>query len=261
MSVEELLRLKPFLDSKAAKYNCIDFIEDDPISIPHLFDKKQDIEIMGFFAAVLAWGQRKTIINKCKELIDRMDGEPYEFVLHHSKADLERLKGFKHRTFNDIDLLYFVASLRRHYEEHASLEAAFLGAGSSDTVYQMLVHFKQTFFALPDFPQRSRKHVASPLEGSTCKRLNMFLRWMVRKDISGVDFGIWEKISSAQLMCPLDLHVDRVARKLGLLSTKNTNWLAVEQLTHNLKLLNPEDPIVYDFALFGLGIVEGYWKD
>jgi uncharacterized protein (TIGR02757 family) len=258
----DILRLKPFLDKKVAEYNAFDFIEEDPVSIPHLFERKEDIEIMGFFAAILAWGQRKTIINKCRELIERMDGAPYDFVTGHSEKDLQQLVDFKHRTFNDIDLLYFIRFFQHHYSKHASLEEAFVVGTDDETISNGLIHFRQQFFSLPDYPHRTKKHVSSPAEGgSTCKRLNMFLRWMVRSDKHGVDFGIWQNIKPSQLLCPLDLHVDRVARKLGLITIKQTNWAAVEELTSNLRLLDPDDPVKYDFALFGLGVMEKFWDE
>jgi uncharacterized protein (TIGR02757 family) len=288
--------LKLFLDAKVIQYNRPEFIENDPIVIPHQFTQKQDIEIIGFFAAILAWGQRKTIIQKCRELIVRMDGVPFDFIKNHQETDLKALLGFKHRTFNDTDLLYFVAFFRQHYQQFESLEDAFLPAStgtkkqsvfredfvdeitdaslsienSSPVCYAqilvradtnletMLNHFRSYFFSLPDFPHRTKKHVSSPQQKSTCKRLNMFLRWMVRKDENGVDFGIWQKIKSADLICPVDLHVDRVARKLKLITRKQTDWQTALELTEKLKEFDPNDPVKYDFALFGLGIEEKF---
>jgi uncharacterized protein (TIGR02757 family) len=254
--------LKSFLDAKVAQYNRPEFIANDPVSIPHMFSKKQDIEIMGFWAATLAWGQRVTIINKCKELITLMDGAPYDFIINHEEPDLKKLLHFKHRTFNDIDTLYFISFFRWHYEIFESLEDAFVpGFGlrqaqidiSAETA---LNHFRSCFFSLPDFPHRTKKHVSSPSQKSTCKRLNMFLRWMVRKDDNGVDFGIWNKLKPADLICPCDLHVDRVARKLKLITRKQTDWQTALELTERLKEFDPADPVKYDFALFGLGIEE-----
>ncbi|MFD2742147.1 MULTISPECIES: TIGR02757 family protein [Sphingobacterium] len=249
--------LKEFLDQKVAEYNRPDFIESDPIVIPHRFTLKQDVEIMGLFASILAWGQRKTIINKCTELIARMQGEPYAFVLHHSDQDLAGLLGFKHRTFNDTDLLYFIAFLRHHYTQHDSLEMAFVW-GQEDrervSVEQALNYFKSYFFSLLDYPERTRKHVSSPMQKSSCKRLNMFLRWMVRRDAQGVDFGIWTRIRPADLICPCDVHVERVGRKLGMITTPTVNWNMAMELTAQLRLLDPLDPVKYDFALFGLGV-------
>jgi len=262
--------IKSFLDSKVIQYNQPDFIKNDPVSIPHLFTKKQDIEIMGFWAATLAWGQRVTIINKCKELIDLMDGAPYDFIINHQDTDLKKLLHFKHRTFNDIDTLYFIAFFRYHYENHRSLENAFIPGKTvilSDSeesvnlqspVESALNHFRSYFFSLPDFPHRTKKHVSSPSQKSTCKRLNMFLRWMVRKDDCGVDFGIWNQLKPADLIMPCDLHVDRVARKLNLITRKQTDWQTAVELTQRLREFDPIDPVKYDFALFGLGIEEKF---
>jgi uncharacterized protein (TIGR02757 family) len=252
--------LKSFLDSKVELYNRPSFIENDPVCIPHAYNKKQDIEIMGFFAAVFAWGQRVTIINKCRELGERMDRSPHDFVLHHSAKDLKRLIGFKHRTFNDTDLLYFIAFFRNWYSRHASLEDAFtqhIGAGDKTTV-NGLNGFRNIFFSFEEVPQRTGKHIASPAQNSACKRINMYLRWMVRQDQCGVDFGLWKKISPSQLMCPLDLHVERVALKLNLMQREQSDWKAVEELTANLRKLDKTDPVKYDFALFGLGIMEQF---
>lgn len=250
--------LKEFLDKKVEEYNRPQFIEQDPILIPHLFEQKSDIEIMGFFAAILAWGQRKTIINKCRELIDRMDGAPYDFMLNHKDTDLKSLLNFKHRTFNDTDLLYFVSFFKHHYSMYDSLEDAFLmGQESGRYAIDMEValnRFKAYFFSLADYPTRTKKHVSSPMQKSTCKRLNMFLRWMVRRDSKGVDFGIWQRISPAQLICPCDVHVERVARKLGLITLDKVNWKTAKELTENLLILDKDDPVKYDFALFGLGV-------
>ncbi|MFD0749423.1 TIGR02757 family protein [Mucilaginibacter calamicampi] len=262
MGVIQPFNLKAFLDTKVAQYNQPDFIKNDPVSIPHLFTKKQDIEIMGFWAATLAWGQRVTIINKCKELISLMDGAPYDFIMNHEEADLKKLLHFKHRTFNDIDTLYFVAFFRQHYSNYNSLEDAFLpGGGDSPTVENALNHFRSYFFSLEDAPHRTKKHVSSPSQKSTCKRLNMFLRWMVRKDDKGVDFGIWNRIKPADLIMPCDLHVDRVARNLKLIYRKQTDWQTAVELTEKLRQFDPLDPVKYDFALFGLGIEERWGLD
>jgi len=248
--------LKSFLDSKVAQYNRPQFITNDPVSIPHLFSKRQDIEIMGFWAATLAWGQRVTIINKCKELISLMDGAPYDFNINHEEVDLKKLLKFKHRTFNDIDTLYFISFFRYHYNNYDSLEDAFVPVGHQKGVEDALNYFRKYFFSLPDHPRRTIKHVSSPSQKSTCKRLNMFLRWMVRKDDCGVDFGIWNKIKPSELIIPCDLHVDRVSRKLGLITRKQTDWQTAIELTERLKEFDSVDPIKYDFALFGLGIEE-----
>ena len=249
--------LKDLLDEKVALYNNPAFIENDPISIPHLFQKKQDIEIAGFWTAVLAWGQRRTIINKCRELFAMMDFAPHDFVLNHSENDLKRLESFKHRTFNATDTLYFIHFFKQYYREHDSLENAFTPTNTIQTdIKSRLIHFHQQFFALEDFPARTKKHIPTPERKSACKRINMFLRWMVRKDDKGVDFGLWNNINSSELICPCDLHVDRVARSLGLITRKQTDWLTAIELTDNLRRLDPDDPVKYDFALFGLGVIE-----
>lgn len=255
-SLSSLERLRDFLDAKVKKYNQTDFIAADPIVIPHQFALQQDREIMGFWAAVLAWGRRTTIINKSKELIERMDGAPYDFVMNHQEEDLKRLLGFKHRTFNDTDALYFIAFFKWHYRQSNTLETAFFSdqLGQDVDIEQALNHFRQYFFSLPDFPRRTIKHVSSPLQKSTCKRLNMFLRWMVRSDTKGVDLGIWKRISPAALICPCDVHVDRVARQLGLISRRQTDWYTAVELTESLRQLDAVDPVKYDFALFGLGV-------
>ncbi len=251
--------LQKFLDNKVKEYNQPGFIPNDPVCIPHLFTQKQDIEIMGFIASILAWGQRKTIINKCKELIERMNGKPYHFIMNHNDEDLKQLLGFKHRTFNDTDLLYFVEFFNYHYHRFDSLEDAFLigqeNIKAKDiSIEKALDEFKKYFFSLPDYPHRTRKHVSSPAQKSTCKRLNMFLRWMVRVDDKGVDFGIWNRIAPSQLICPCDVHVERVARKFNLITMDKVNWKTARELTDNLLILDPKDPVKYDFALFGLGV-------
>ncbi len=244
------------LNAKVEQYNRPDFIANDPISIPHLFTHKQDIEIMGFWAAVLAWGQRKTIINKCKLLIEMMDNAPHDFVLNHTEADLKPFLTFKHRTFNATDTLYFLQFFQNYYQKYESLETAFSQTLSpqNTNVEAGLIYFHNQFFDSEHSPDRTRKHVATPTRGSSCKRLNMFLRWMVRQDKMGVDFGLWRQISPSQLVCPCDVHVDRVARKLGLISRPKTDWKTAIELTETLKILDPSDPVKYDFALFGLGV-------
>jgi uncharacterized protein (TIGR02757 family) len=252
--------LKDFLDNKSDHFNTSSFIDNDPISIPHQYRLKQDIEISGLFAALLAWGQRVTIIRKCKELMEVMGNQPYQFVIHHSSRDLKRLKGFKHRTFNETDLLYFVEALRSIYKEHESLEPLFVVPSSHGTIEPGLINFHNRFFSLEHFPHRTKKHLPTPERKSTCKRINMYLRWMVRSDDKGVDFGLWKDIKTSQLICPLDLHVDRVGRQLKLIRRKQTDWQTALELTDNLRKLDPNDPVKYDFALFGLGIEEGWSK-
>lgn len=243
------------LDRKFEQYNRPDFIPNDPVSIPHRFSQKQDIEIMGFWAAVLAWGQRKTIINKCLELVNLMDGAPHDFILNHQPEDLKRFIHFKHRTFNATDALYFLHFFKEYYTQHESLEDAFIASDNTPlSIERGLIHFQQLFCSGEYFPDRTRKHISSPERKSSCKRLNMFLRWMVRIDDRGVDFGIWKKMSPSQLICPCDVHVDRVARNLGLIQRPSTDWLTAVELTEALKTLDPADPVKYDFALFGMGV-------
>jgi uncharacterized protein (TIGR02757 family) len=250
------VHLIDFLNSKVEEYNKPAFIKDDPISIPHHFSKKQDIEIAGLFAAVFSWGTRTTIINKSKELIQRMDKAPYSFIKDHSTNDLKNLKGFKHRTFNDDDLYYFVELLHQHYSKHNSLESAFFPTKDLNAE-QGLIHFRNYFFSYEHL-KRTEKHISSPLQKSTCKRLNMFLRWMVRSDNKGVDFGLWKNVSPSQLICPIDVHVARVAKKIGLLKRKQIDWLAATELTEALRQLDKDDPVKYDFALFNLGVIEKF---
>lgn len=253
-------RLAEFLERKVKEYNTPEFIAADPISIPHRFTKKEDIEIAGFMAAIFAWGNRQIIINKCAELMNRMDNAPHQFVMQHQPSDLKRLLHFKHRTFTDTDLLYFIQFFHHHYHQSSSLETAFGSflSQEDDTVEKALNGFSNYFFSLPDAPQRTRKHIASPKKNSTCKRLNMYLRWMVRKDPHGVDFGLWNSISMAQLVCPIDVHVARVARRFSLIERSSTDWQTALELTKNLKKFDAADPSKYDFALFGLGVIEKF---
>ena len=262
MNIKKQSDLKIFLDKKVEEFNNVSFIKDDPVCLPHLFDKKQDIEIAGFFAATFAWGIRKTIINKGMSLFQLMDNAPYDFCRHHTESDLKKLEGFCHRTFNDTDLLYFISFLKCHYSKNNSLESAFFNKATmnakDDMIEKALNYFNQYFFSMEDIPSRTKKHVAAPNRNSSCKRLNMFLRWMVRHDNKGVDFGIWKKIKPSDLICPIDLHVARVSKKLNLLSRKQLDWLAAIELTEQLRKFDPADPVKYDFALFGLGIYEKY---
>ncbi|MVM41467.1 TIGR02757 family protein [Spirosoma sp. HMF3257] len=273
MNLNDYSSLKDFLDTKADQYNRPSFIERDPISIPHQFSRKQDIELMGFWAAVLAWGQRPVILKKANELVTLMDGAPYEFIRNHQESDLKRFLAFKHRTFNATDALYFLHFFRQYYQENDSLETAFLltntglksSANKSESaistapdfspVGQSLIAFHDRFCGLTDFfPERTRKHIATPARNSACKRLLMFLRWMVRTDDCGVDFGIWNQLRPDQLVMPIDVHVNRVARQLGLLNWPQTDWKAALELTDALRQFDPLDPVRYDFALFGLGV-------
>lgn len=248
--------VKRKLDSWYIQYNKAAFIENDPVLIPHRFSKKEDQEISAFFAATFAWGQRKTIIQKTMELMELMDHAPHQFILQHKDSDLKKLLHFKHRTYQATDTFYFIDFLHRHYSEHASLENAFsdfMKKKDAD-VSNGLIGFENYFFNVDYAPQRTRKHVATPQRNSSCKRLNMFLRWMVRKDEHGVDLGLWKKIKASQLLCPLDVHVGRIARELGLLNRDKDDWQSVLELTAALREFDPADPVKYDYALFGRGV-------
>jgi len=258
--------IKELLEKKYIEYNQSSFIADDPVAIPHRFHKKQDIEIAGFFAAVLAWGTRKGIVNSCNRLLAGMHNQPHEFIL---QADLDDpgtyapFKSFVHRTFNSHDLWHLFYFLQYHYRHAESLETAFSQwmENGDITVENGLAGFNRYVFnfnAEAKEELHCRKHIATPVKKSACKRLNMFLRWMVRNDDRGVDFGIWKQIQTSQLICPLDVHVSRVARRLGLLHRKPDDWLAAMELTQQLRLLDPADPVKYDYALFGLGVMEKY---
>jgi uncharacterized protein (TIGR02757 family) len=259
MKLSEEQALKALLDERVLLYNTPAFIPADPISVPHRFTKHQDIEIAGLFAATLAWGNRTTIINNCTKLMGWMDNSPHEFIIDHKPEDLKPMLGFVHRTFNATDLLYFIEVLQRHYRSHNSLEDAFVPelTLNDKTTESALIQFHNYFFS-GEHPERTRKHVSTPARGSACKRLCMYLRWMVRHYKSGVDFGIWQKIKPAQLVCPLDVHVARVAYRLELISRPNSDWRSALELTSILQQWRPEDPSVYDYALFGMGMAEKF---
>lgn len=249
--------LKDFLDEKVVSYNNAKFLDTDPIQIPHTFNKKEDVEISAFLTATIAWGNRKSIINNAHGLMDLMDQSPYEFVMKHKKTDLDRLTYFVHRTFNGIDLTYFVQSLKHMYTVHNGLEGIFTEFQQKDSLQPTISIFKEKFFELPH-QTRTTKHVSDPLKGSAAKRINMFLRWMVRDSSTNVDFGLWKNISPAKLSCPLDVHSGKVARKLKLLKRKQNDAKALAELDKNLRKLDPIDPVKYDFALFGLGVFEKF---
>jgi len=249
--------LKSFLDYKVEQYNSPEFIVTDPIQIPHKFNKKEDIEIAGYLTATISWGNRKSILTNANSLLERMDFDPYNFVLNHTKEDLNNLDNFVHRTFNSLDLQYFILSLQNIYRNHGGLETVFSNHAEKDSLQKAIHEFKNIFFELPHQP-RTQKHVSDPLKNSAAKRINMFLRWMVRKDSKGVDFGIWNKIQPNQLSCPLDVHSGNTARKLGLLKRKQNDAKAVLELDLSLRKLDALDPVKYDFALFGLGVFEKY---
>jgi uncharacterized protein (TIGR02757 family) len=249
--------LKEWLDKGVMQFNQPAFIAADPISVPHQYSRLQDIEIAGFFTAIMSWGQRVTIINKANELMHMMDKAPYDFIRNHQPADRLRFNAFKHRTLQPDDVIYLVEVLQVMYQQHDSLENAFadyVGPDDEDT-FHALVGFHSRLFDHPWVMERTRKHISTPANKSSCKRLNMYLRWMVRKDRNGVDFGLWRRISPAQLIIPLDLHVGRVARQLRLLERIQNDWQAAKELTMRLKEFSPDDPVKYDFALFGEGVL------
>lgn len=252
--------IRDYLEGLVQRFEQPSFIEVDPISVAHSFSRKQDIEIAGFIAASFAWGQRPTILAKSRSFLSRMGTSPYEFILNHNEKDRQVFEDFVHRTFQPLDALYFLDRLQRHYQEHDSLETLFSnGLSDADTdVGGALRHFHDQFFDVAYAPQRTRKHVATPARKSSCKRLNMYLRWMVRSSEKGVDFGLWNKIRKDQLLLPLDVHVQRVAMSLGLLSRKQADWQAVQALTAEVRKFDASDPAKYDFALFGLGVLEKY---
>ena len=249
--------LREFLDEKSSLYNHPRFIESDPVQIPHLFSSKEDIEIAGFLTATISWGKRVSIIKSAFRLMDLMGSAPYDFVMSHNEDQLERLDDFVYRTFNSTDLRYFIRALRYIYREHGGLEGVFNQWQSADSLQPAIHQLKKLFFTIPH-PERTRKHLPDPFTGSAAKRVNMYLRWMVRSDNRGVDFGIWKQIPPSSLSCPLDVHTGNVARSLGLINRKQNDAKAVLQLDEQLRILDPKDPVKYDFALFGLGIFEKF---
>jgi uncharacterized protein (TIGR02757 family) len=249
--------LKEFLDEKVIQYNTLDFINSDPVQIPHQFTLKEDIEIAAFLTATIAWGNRKMIINNSKQMMELLGNSPYDFVINHNDSQLEKLDGFVHRTFNSQDFVTFIKGLKHIYTNYDGLEMAFAKNQQPLTMQPAIAEFKKLFFE-KTIQTRAMKHVSDPLQGSAAKRLNMFLRWMVRQDKKGVDFGIWKSISPAALSCPLDVHSGNVARKLGLLSRKQNDGKALAELDSYLRYLDANDPVKYDFALFGLGVFEGF---
>lgn len=249
--------LKEFLDSKVIQYNNTDFIESDPIQIPHLFQKKEDIEIIGFLVATIAWGNRKSIIKNGNRLVDIMGNSPYDFIMNFTEADTKHLSGFVHRTFNELDLEYFIIALQDIYKNPGGLEEVFSINIKNNSLQPAIHEFKKIFFSLPHLT-RTEKHVSDPLKNSAAKRINMYLRWMVRKDNTGVDFGIWKSLCPSLLSCPLDVHTGNIARKLGLINRKQNDAKALAELDYYLRKLDPIDPVKYDFALFGLGVFENF---
>jgi uncharacterized protein (TIGR02757 family) len=254
-------QLKVILDKKVKEYNNFEFIHTDPIQIPHKFIKKEDIEIAGFLTATIAWGQRKSIIKNACRLMAMMDNSPYEFITTATEQELNMLNGFVHRTFNDIDSKFFINSLRNIYLHHGGLENVFtVGFNQNETIINALAHFRATFLSTPHL-HRSEKHLSDVTRNSSAKRLNMFLRWMVRQDECGVDFGIWKDIPTSALFLPLDVHTGNVGRELGLLTRTQNDLKAVIEITEKLREFDPNDPVKYDYALFGIGAFEGKSRD
>ncbi|MDR6843566.1 TIGR02757 family protein [Flavobacterium granuli] len=249
--------LKSFLDEKVLQYNTLDFIESDPVQIPHLFTQKEDIEIAGFLSATIAWGNRKMIIKNSQKMMDMMGNAPYDFVMSHQETDLERLETFVHRTFNGQDFIGFIKGLQHIYQNHGGLEIVFSKHQESNSMQKSISEFKKIFFETPH-QNRTQKHISDPMNGSAAKRINMMLRWFCRQDNKGVDLGIWKSISPSVLSCPLDVHSGNVARKLGLLTRKQNDGKALAELDLKLRELDSNDPVKYDYALFGLGVFEGF---
>ncbi len=249
--------LKEFLDSKVDQYNRIDFIETDPIQIPKRFIQKEDIEIMAFLVATIAWGNRKSIIKSGNRIATIMGDSPFDFVMNFTDNDQDRVSGFVHRTFNEVDLHCFILALKNIYMNHGGLESVFASYSQPKTLQPAIHHFKRIFFSIPH-QKRTEKHISDPAKNSAAKRINMFLRWMVRKDRHGVDFGLWKSLNSSQLSCPLDVHTGNVARKLGLVRRNQNDGKALVELDNSLRKLDPVDPVKYDYALFGLGVFENF---
>ncbi|TWO31444.1 TIGR02757 family protein [Seonamhaeicola sediminis] len=249
--------LKEFLESKVAQYNNPKFIDSDPIQVPHRYQLKEDIEIASFLTASIAWGNRKMIINNADRMMELLGNSPYDFVMNLKERDLDVLDGFVHRTFNSIDFKYFIKALNNIYTNHGGMETVFQNNITDNSIQPAIHEFKRVFFSL-DHESRTQKHVGDPNKGSSCKRINMMLRWLVRNDNNGVDFGIWRNIPTSILSCPLDVHSGNVARKLGLLNRKQNDAKALLELDTALRKLDKHDPVKYDFALFGLGAFEGF---
>jgi len=258
MNCQDDQYIAEFLEEKYVQYNTKGFISTDPILIPHQYNMQEDIEIAAFLTAIMAWGSRSQIIKKTQELLVLMDHQPYDFVMEAAHRELKTIRRFQYRTFLGPDVEFFLMSLQNLYRHHGGLRESFEeGYKRSGSLYETLIQFRKLFFSFPG-PLRTRKHIADVMKGSAAKRLNMLLRWMVRKDRNGVDFGIWPGIPASALMIPLDVHTGTVARKLGLLTRKQDDWKAVEELTARLREFDPNDPVKYDYALFGLGIFEKF---
>ncbi len=246
--------IKALLEKKVRQYNTLDFITLDPVAVPHTFTRKEEREIAGLLTATIAWGNRKAILKSARQLMAWMDNDPFDFVMHATPNEWSTIKHFVYRTFNGTDCLFFLDALKRIYTNHGGLEAVFAHGYQQDlTVKSAIQYFRQVIFEA-EHQKRTEKHVANPDKGSSAKRLNMYLRWMVRQDEKGVDFGLWKNIPASALMVPLDVHSGTQARNLGLLLRKQNDWKAVEELTEILRKFDPADPVKYDFALFGMGV-------
>lgn len=254
---QHLKELKEFLDEKVIQYNNRSFIDLDPIQIPHSYTRKEDIEISGFLSAIISWGNRTSIIKNAKRMVGYMGDSPYDFILNHNDRQLKQIEGFVHRTFNSVDLLAFIKGLKHLYKNKNGLESIFLKYQTNESLQPAIHELKKEFFTVPHL-ERTRKHLPDPMTGSAAKKINMYLRWMIRRDNSGVDFGIWENILPSKLSCPLDIHSGNVARKLGLLCRKQNDAKSVMELDRVLRMMDCQDPVKYDFALFGLGVFERY---
>jgi len=258
MNSDETAYIAEFLEEKYHQYNTKAFIDSDPIQIPHQYNRTQDIEIAAFLTAAISWGRRSQIIKKAEEFLAFLDHQPYDFVKEASHDDIKRMRRFLYRTFQGVDAEYFISALQNIYQNHGGLRRVFEdGFRHKKSIFEVLIHFRMLFFS-PDAPERTLKHIADVAKGASAKRLNLFLRWMVRADPSGIDFGIWKGIPASSLMIPLDIHTGTVARKLGLLTRKQNDWNAVEELTSRLRAFDSKDPVKYDYALFGLGIFEDF---
>lgn len=256
MNLQNLLDIKNFLDEKVEEFNTLSYIDSDPIQIPHQFSKSENIEISAFLTATIAWGQRKSIINNAKKLMQLMDNDPYDFILNAQENDFSHLEDFKHRTFNGTDLKFFIKSLKNIYQNHGGLKSIFEQSAQEKDIRFALSNFRKIFLET-EHEKRSEKHISNIEKNASCKRLNMYLRWMVRKDNIGVDFGLWN-IPMSKLFIPLDVHCGNVARKLGILKRKQNDWKAVEELNAVLSNFDVKDPVKYDYALFGLGVFEKF---
>jgi uncharacterized protein (TIGR02757 family) len=249
--------LSDLLNQKVKQYNNLQFIETDPVSIPHMFTKKEDIEISGFLTSVISWGRRPAILKSAHKLMELMDNSPYDFLMNSNVIEFKRFEGYVYRTFNSDDCIFLITALQNIYKQSDSLESIATNSFKTNgRIFDVIVGLREAILKTPHL-KRSEKHLGNPLTGSAAKRINMYLRWMVRQDNAGVDFGIWKDIPQSELMCPLDVHSGNVARKLGLLHRKQNDWKAVYELTNNLRTFDKSDPVKYDYALFGIGVFEG----